>query len=239
MSEVRKFFADAFRHMGGNRGVPVIEVRFYPYARLNNTIRVRSGRVYVRLSDIMKDAPPEALRAIAWILVARLLGKRVPTIHDRVYRDYSLTPAVMRLSDLARRGRGRKMISSAQGEVYDLDRMFTKLNRKFFDGQIPKPTITWSQRRTKSILGHHDHIYDSITISKTLDSTDVPEWFVEYILYHEMLHIKHPARLINGRRYYHTSAFRLDERKFPHYEQAQKWLERLARLRRVPRARAA
>ena len=170
MNEVRKYFADAFRHMGGNRGVPAIEVRFYPYAGLRHTIRLRSGRVYVRLSDICKDAPPEALRALAWILVARLLGKRVPTIHDRVYRDYSLTPSVMRSSDLARRGRGRKMISSAQGEVYDLDRMFAKLNRRYFDGAIPKPTITWSQRRTKSILGHHDHIYDSITISKTLDS---------------------------------------------------------------------
>ena len=65
------------------------------------------------------------------------------------------------------------------------------------------------------------------------------EWFVEYILYHEILHIKHPARLIKGRRYYHTSAFRLDERRFPHYEQAQRWLEQLARQRRVPRARAA
>lgn len=239
MNEVRQYFADAFRHMGGNRGVPAIEVRFYPYAGLRHTIRLRSGRVYVRLSDICKDSPPEVLRALAWILVARLLGKKVPTIHDRVYRDYSLTPSVMRSSDLARRGRGRKMISSAHGEVYDLDRMFGKLNRRYFDGEIPKPTITWSQRRTRSILGHHDHNFDSITISKTLDSKDVPEWFVEYILYHEMLHIKHPARLIKGRRYYHTSAFRLDERRFPHYEQAQKWLDQLARLRRVPRARAA
>lgn len=239
MSELRKFFADAFRHLGGNRGVPKIEVRFYPYAGLRHTIRIRSNRVYVRLSDICKDAPPDVHRSLAWILVARLLGKRVPTIHERVYRDYSLTPAVMRSSDLARRGRGRKMISSARGEVYDLERMFAKLNRKYFDGQIEKPTLTWSQRRTRSILGHHDHVYDSITISKTLDSIDVPEWFVEYILYHEMLHIKHPARLINGRRFYHTSAFRNDERRFPHYEQAQKWLERLARQRRVPRARAA
>ncbi|HEU4835855.1 MAG TPA: SprT-like domain-containing protein [Pyrinomonadaceae bacterium] len=239
MNEVRKYFADAFRHMSGNGRVPAIEVRFYPYARLNHTIRLRSRRVYVRLSDICKDAPPEVLRALAWILVARLLGKRVSTIHERVYRDYSLMPSVMRLSDLARRGRGRKMISTAQGKVYDLDRMFAKLNRHYFDDAIPKPTITWSQRRTRSILGHHDHVYESITISKTLDSKDIPEWFVEYILYHEMLHIKHPARLINGRRYYHTSAFRQDERKFPYYEQAQKWLDRLARLRRVPRARAA
>lgn len=239
MSDLRKFFADAFRHLGGNRGVPAIEVRFYPYAGLRHTIRIRSNRVYVRLSDICKDASPDVHRSLAWILVARLLGKRVPTIHERVYRDYSLTPAVMRSSDLARRGRGRKMISSARGEVYDLERMFAKLNRKYFDGRIEKPTLTWSQRRTRSILGHHDHVYDSITISKTLDSIDVPEWFVEYILYHEMLHIKHPARLINGRRFYHTGAFRNDERRFPHYEQAQKWLERLARQRRVPRARAA
>ena len=239
MNEVSKYFADAFRHLGGNRSVPAIEVRYYPYAGLRHTIRLRQKRVYVRLSDICKDAPPEALRALAFILVARMLGKRVPTIHDRVYRDYSLTPSVMRLTDLARRGRGRKMISTARGKFYDLDRMFAKLNRDYFDGAIPKPTITWSPRRTRSILGHHDQVFDSITISKTLDSNDVPDYVVEFILYHEMLHIKHPARLIKGRRHRHTSAFRLDERKFLDYEKAQKWIERLAWLRRVPRARAA
>ena len=108
----------------------------------------------------------------------------------------------MRSSDIARRQRGRKRISSAHGETYDLEKMFAKLNRGYFGGELTKPTITWSQRRTRRILGHHDRVYDTITISKTLDSLDVPEWFVKYILYHEMLHIKHPARLINGRRYY-------------------------------------
>jgi hypothetical protein len=239
MNDLRRFFVDAFRHMGGNRPVPGIEVRFYPYAGLHHTIRLRSGKVYVRLSDICKDAPPDALRALAFVLVARLLGKRVPDVHNRIYRDYSLAPEVMRSSDIARRRRGRKVISTARGEAFDLDRMFAKLNRRFFENELAKPTLTWSQRRTKSILGHHDRVYDTITISKTLDSVDVPEWFVEYILYHEMLHIKHPARLINGRRYYHTSAFRSDERRFPHYDDAQKWLERVARQRRVPRARAA
>jgi hypothetical protein len=54
-----------------------------------------------------------------------------------------------------------------------------------------------------------------------------------------MLHIKHPARLINGRRYYHTKAFRTDEQRFPHYHEAQSWLEGVARQRRTLRARAA
>ena len=239
MSEVKKFFADAFRHLGSSRGVPVIDVRFYPYAGLRHTIRVRSGQVYVRLSDICKDSPPEVMRALAFVLVARLLGKKVPAVHDRTYRDYSLAPEVMRSSDIARQGRGRKMISSAQGSVYDLTRMFSKLNRRYFDASLEKPALTWSQRKTRSILGHHDRVYQTITISKSLDSTQVPEWFVEYILYHEMLHIKHAARMINGRRYYHTAAFRLDERRFARYEDAQRWLEQVARQRRVPRARAA
>jgi hypothetical protein len=239
MTEVKKFFIDAFHHLGQNRGVPAIDVRFYPYAGLRHTIRIRSGQVYVRLSDICKDGPPEALRALAFVLVARLLGKKVPTVHERTYRDYSLTPEVMRSSDIARRGRGRKMISSARGNVYDLDKMFARLNRHYFDSQLEKPTITWSQRKTRSILGHHDRVYETITISKSLDSTQVPEWFVEFILYHEMLHMKHAARMINGRRYYHTAAFRSDERRHARYDDAQRWLEQVARRRRVPRTRAA
>ena len=131
------------------------------------------------------------------------------------------------------------MVSTAQGRVYDLDRIFARLNRRYFHGHIEKPTITWSQRRTRRILGHHDRVHETITISKTLDSVDVPEWFVEYILYHEMLHIKHPARLVNGRRYYHTAAFRSDERRFQRYDEAQQWLERIGHQQRTPRARAA
>lgn len=239
MNEVKKFFMDAFHHLGGNRGLPGIDVRFYPYAGLRHTIRMRSGQVYVRLSDICKDCSPEVMRAIAFVLVARLLAKKVPDVHERTYRDYSLTPEVMRSSDIARRRRGRKMVSSAQGSTYDLDKMFTRLNRRYFDSDLSKPTITWSQRKNRSILGHHDRVYETITISKSLDSPQVPEWFVEYILYHEMLHIKHSARMINGRRYYHTAAFRLDERRFARYEDAQGWLEQVARQRRVSRARAA
>ena len=216
-----------------------MEVRFYPYAGLHHTIRLRSGRVYVRVSDIFKDAPLNVHRALAFILVAKLLRKPTPEVHDRIYRDYAFTPQVLRASDLARRRRGRKIVSSARGNVYDLNKIFARLNRRYFDGELPKPTLTWSQRRTYRILGHHDGVHNTIVISKTLDSHDVPEWFVEYILYHEMLHIKHPARLINGRRYYHTKAFRAEEESFPYFEQAQEWLDRIARQRRFPRARAA
>ncbi len=232
-------FIDAFRHLAGNRPAPEVDARYYPYAGLKHTIRLRSGRIYVRVSDIFKTAPVNVHRALAFILVAKLLRRRPPEAHEKVYRDYAFTSDVLRATDIARSRHGREIISSAQGRFYDLDKMFARLNRRHFDNQLPVPTLTWSQRRTRTLLGHHEGVHGTIVISKTLDARDVPEWFVEYILYHEMLHIKHPARLINGRRYYHTKAFRAEEQRFPFYEEAQEWLDHVARQRRTLRARAA
>ena len=232
-------FSEAFRQLGQSRPLRDIEVRFYPYAGISHKIRLRGGRVYVRISDIFKSAPDDVHRAIAFILVARLLSKRIPKIHESLYRDYAYSPNVLRSLDIARRRRGRKVISTSRGSFYDLERLFQRLNRRYFDGEVERPTLTWSQRRTRRILGHHDAVHDTIVISKTLDSADVPEWFVEFVLYHEMLHIKHPARFIKGRRYYHTKAFRNEEQRFPRYEEAQRWLELIARRQRVPSTRAA
>lgn len=241
---LQRVFSDAFRHLDpkGRRfrlAVGDIEVRFYPYAGLHHTIRVRSGRVYVRLSDIFDAAPPEVIRALAFLLVARLLSRKAPTAHEKIYRSYAFSPPVLRASDIARQKRGRKVISSARGKTYDLDELFGRLNRRHFDNQLDKPVLTWSKRRAKRILGHHDSVHNTITVSKALDSRDVPEWFVEYILYHEMLHIKHPAKIINGRRYYHTPAFRSEEQRFPRYQASQDWLDRVVRKNRELRARAA
>jgi predicted metal-dependent hydrolase len=237
--QLNPLFADAFRQLEPQRPLPVIEVRFYPYAGLNHTIRLRSGRIYVRLSDIFRDAPAHVQRALAFILVAKLLRRRTPQMHERVYRDYATSPHILRATDLTRRQRGRKLISTARGNYHNLDRLFTRLNRRYFDNELAKPTLTWSARRTRRILGHHDPVHNTIVISKTLDAADVPEWFVEYILFHEMLHIKHPARLVNGRRLYHTKAFRSEEARYPLYAEAQAWLDHIARERRAPRARAA
>src|SRR6266446_7193117 len=242
---LQRVFNEAFRQFDRERRNRIrpdlrdIEVKFYPYAGLHHTIRVRSGRVYVRLSDLFQSAPPEVIRALAFLLVARLLSRKAPRAEERIYRSYAFSPPLLRASDLARRQRGRKVVSSAQGQVYDLERIFARLNRRHFENAIAKPVLTWSQRRARSILGHHDAAHDTITISKALDSREVPEWFVEYIVFHEMLHVKHPARIMNGRRYYHTPAFRTEERAYPRYQQAQDWLDHVVRKRHELRARAA
>lgn len=202
-----------------------IKVNFYPYAGLNNTIRLNGCKVRVRISDILTDAPLSVHRALAAILVAKLFGRSVDEGCEQIFKEYVSTPEILKASDKARRKRGYKQITTHVGRVYNLEEIFQKLNRVYFDGQLKRPVLSWSQRRTQRTLGHHDSVHNTIVISKTLDSPDVPRYFVEYVVYHEMLHIKHKVKIVRGRCYYHTPEFYLDEKRFKQYRQSMKWLE--------------
>ena len=57
-------------------------------------------------------------------------------------------------------------------------------------------------------------------ISKLFDSAEAPRFLVDYILYHEMLHVKHPAEHRSVRRCVHTKQFKAEERRFPRYSEA-------------------
>jgi hypothetical protein len=227
-STLRSVFTDAFRQVTNRTQMPEIHVSFYPFAGLNHTIRIRKQRVYVRVSDILKDAPPQVHKALAFILVAKLFNKRVIAEHESLYRQYAYQPQVLRASDLARQKRGRKVLSTSLGRTFNLDRMYARLNRRYFNNELHKPTLSWSLRRTKRILGHHDLVHDAIVISRSLDQSSVPEYVVEYVLYHEMLHLTHRPRVMNGRRVFHTAGFRADERRFARYDEAIEWLDRFS-----------
>ncbi len=224
---LKMHFTEAFRQITKRSDMPEIHIAFYPFAGLNHTIRLRKQNIYVRLSDIVRDAPPRVHRALAFILVGKLFNKRVGTEHQNLYRQYAYHPDVQRASDLAKRQRGRKMVSSSNGRVYNLNQLFARLNRRYFNSELPAVTLTWSARKTRRILGHHDYVHDTIVISRSLDAADVPEVLVEFVLYHEMLHMKHRPKVVNGRRLYHSAAFRADERRFEHYDLAQAALDKL------------
>jgi hypothetical protein len=221
---IKNFYKEAFEQPGRIKA-PEIDVRFYPYIGLHHTIRLRDGKAYVRLAELMADAPLAVQRALAFILVAKLMRRKAPKGADQMYRDYTSQGHIRDKAEESRKVRGRKIIGSSKGRFYDLDNIFSQLNEHYFQNELPKPVLTWSQRRTHSILGHHDPTHETVVISKSLDSAKVPAFVVEYILYHELLHIKHPIEMVNGRQRKHSRAFKQDEKKFPYYEQAERWLK--------------
>ena len=230
-------FEEALRAVVKKEPRPPVEARFYPYAGLSSTIRLRKGRVYARVSDVLRHSPREVLYALACILVAKLYRLKASKEHERTYREHSLDPSVLDRSESMRKRRGYKLTTSPRGKVYDLDEMFSALNAHYFRGELDRPVLSWSVRQTRRVLGHHDHVHGTIIISRTLDSQRIPRFVVEYVLYHEMLHVKHPPRREQGRTLYHSRQFRDDEQCFERFDEALKWLEKIALPSRRKRRR--
>lgn len=215
---------EAYRELRPRTPAPVFHVRFYPFVSINNTIRLREGEIYIRLSDLLEGSPDGILHSILHILLAKLYRQPVERAHSGRYRRYIASHDVTAKARLVRQMRGRKHIRSARGQHYHLEEIFDDLNRRFFHGLLGRPQLTWSQNRARRSLGHYDPAHNAIVISRVFDDPRVPRYAVEYIVYHEMLHLKHPVKLRGSRRCVHSREFLDEEKLFPELAPAQKFL---------------
>ena len=207
--------------------MPGFDIRFYRFTTLNTTIRLREGRIKAHLSDILEGAPESVLRAISHILLAKLYRKPIDATHNNRYRRFAASEAIVRQSERIRQTRGRKRISTARGEHYNLEEIFDSLNLRFFHGLMGRPQLTWSEHSARRLLGHYDAAHNTIMVSRVFDRRNTPRFAVEYLMYHEMLHLRHPVKAKNGRRCVHSREFQTEEKLFPELEQAKKYLKTL------------
>ena len=220
-------FEGTYRELRPRAPVPEFVVEFFAFANLNNTIRLREGRLLVRLSDLLEGAPQSVLGAIAHILLAKMYRRPIEREHASRYRRYVSSHDITQKAHLVRQIRGRKRIESARGHTYDLEKVFDDLNTRFFYGLLARPQMTWSRDHARNSLGHYDPAHNAIVVSRVFDHPAVPRYAIEYIVYHEMLHLKHPVKLRGNRRCVHSAAFQAEERLFPGLENAKQFLKRL------------
>ena len=220
-------FEREYRELRPRAPIPLLEVKFRRFTSLNTTIRLREGRLIVKLSDLLEHAPETIHHAIAHILLAKLYRKPIEPVYADRYRRYTQSEAVSKQAERIRQTRGRKRISSPQGHLWDLDEVFEAVNKRLFHGLLGRPTLTWSAHVAKRMLGHYDAAHNTIVVSRVFDRPGTPRYAIEYLLYHEMLHLKHPVRVRAGRRCVHSKEFQAEERLFPELELARAFLKRL------------
>jgi len=208
---------------------PIVSMgaRFHPFAGLRSTITLRNGAVKARVSDLLAEASPLVLEALAEILLAKIFHRRPSREARECYLAYTFRPAMRVRIDAARRERGSKRLLPARGRHHDLDEIFHGLNHRFFHGQISPSRLGWSHKNSRRILGHYDSGHGTIIVSRKLDSSAVPRYLVEYVVYHEMLHIRFPVERRGHRRVVHSREFREAETKFPQYELACRQIKHL------------
>jgi hypothetical protein len=222
-----RLFQRLYTRLGGLGRPPQFIVEFYPYAGLAHTIRLREHTAHVRLSDALRNAPSAVIEAAGAILLSRILRRRTPPESLDQYRRFALAPATRRRVDRLRRSRARGGISGPRGQAHDLAPMFARLNRSYFAGRLRRPRLGWSRRAWRAQFGLFDPALDQIVLNRCLDRPGVPAFVVEYVLFHEMLHVKHPLRATRCRMQAHTREFLTEEKKFPHHAPARRFLNRL------------
>jgi hypothetical protein len=220
-------FQETYRELRPRTPVPDLTVEFYSFANINNTIRLRSGKLLVRVSDLLEGAPEPVLAALAHILLAKMYRQPIERAQSARYRKYVSSHEIASRARLIRQLRGRKLLRSARGRFYDLNAIFDDLNTRFFHGLLGRPRMSWSQLGARRMLGHYDPAHNAIIISRVFDHFAVPRCAVDYIVYHEMLHLKHPVRLRGSRRCVHSAEFRAEEKLFPHLDAAKRFLRRM------------
>ena len=220
-------FQETYRELRPLDPIPELKVDFFAFTSIKNTIRMREGRLLVRLSDLLEGAPASVLQAIAHILLAKMYRKPIEREAATRYRRYISSHDITRKAHLVRQMRGRKHLHSAQGRTYDLEAVFEDLNTRFFHGLLARPQLAWSRNPSRNSLGHYDPAHNAIVVSRIFDHPRVPQYAVDYIVYHEMLHLKHPVRLRGSRRCVHSAEFQAEEKLFPQLEAVKRFLKHL------------
>ncbi|HLK62029.1 MAG TPA: hypothetical protein VKU19_01220 [Bryobacteraceae bacterium] len=222
-----QIFARVFRVLRPRTPMPQLRVEFCPFANADSFIRLENGHLHVRISDLLSAAPMPVLEALAYILLGKLYRKPVSRQHAHRYRVYLNRGDVRRQAQLVRQVRGRKFISGPQGQLRNLREVFDALNARFFDRLMACPQLGWSRQRSRSMLGHFDPSHNAIIISRIFDQPRVPLLALEYVMFHEMLHLRYPVDHRGVRRRVHTKEFRQAEKQFPELEKAKELLKRL------------
>jgi hypothetical protein len=182
------------------------------------SIKRGQGVYTFRLHHMFVDAPPLVLRAVA----------NYAEQQDREAAE--LLRAFIDSNDEAIRSRvePRPFTIDTQGRWHNLQAIFDRINAHYFDGGI-RARITWGSRtrrkrgRQSIKLGSYTVEDELIRIHPVLDAEDVPEYFLAWVVYHEMLHEIHDMPIVDGRRVYHTREFRRAEAQFDEYAQAVLW----------------
>ena len=222
-----QIFRRIFTRLGCEGRPPHFVVEYNPYANLTHTIRLREDTVHVKLSDALKPARRAVFEAVAAILLGRLYRRHPPDELLDLYRRFLYARSTRRRLMRMRQRRARQAEHRPAGRHHDLGSLFVLLNQRYFDGSLPQPRLGWSKRVWRSQLGCFDPALNQIILNCQLDRPRVPRYVVSYVLYHEMLHVKHPMRFERCRRTSHSGQFREEEKRFKNYPRAIRFLAHL------------
>ncbi len=178
------------------------------------TAKKRRNRHEFRIHHMFVDAEPGVVAALAGLSRGDSAARDEVRAYVKANRDaieFQADPADYQ----------------SKGTFHDLAELLESAMEFLPEGcERPNPVITWGRKGKgkRSIrFGSFDFDQNLIRIHPSLDDEWVPAFFVEFVVFHELLHAVFPPEIVGGRREIHTEAFRAWEQTYPRFDEAITW----------------
>ena len=223
----REIFIRVHQEIRPRTPIPPVVVEFKQFANADSHVRLEAGTITVRITDLLEGAPAPVTEALAHILLGKLYRKRAAKQYEHRYRLYLNRKDMRRQIGVVRQTRGRKVHRGSVGAVHNLEEVFEELNLRYFGGMMARPGLGWSHVRSRTRLGHFDPSHQMIMISRIFDEPAAPRLALDYVMFHEMLHLHYPVDHSGSRRCVHTPEFKAHEKQFPQFTEARALLKKM------------
>jgi hypothetical protein len=213
---------DRFARQALKNGMPV-RVIFFNQASLFRADR-HAGGAELAVHEGYIGAPDEVLEALAGAALSRRTAHRMQLV-----RGYAVSADFISRSRQLAAGDGSAPSGPSGGSHHSLEAAYERVNREYFGGEMARPALIWSRRVTYREFGHYQPSSDTVSISRSLDAPTVPEYVLDFVVYHELLHKQLGMKTAGGRQYAHTPEFHRAEGRYPRCQEAQDFLQTLSR----------
>ncbi|MDR1954403.1 MAG: M48 family metallopeptidase [Candidatus Methanoplasma sp.] len=220
--EAEEVLRTTFKEIGKEYGFDKVEAEFVAFKEF----KVRWQRSYkwadFKVSDYLEDAPPEVIAGLCTSLFSKITGE------DEGYSEdmcrWITAPTFSEYKQPLYLKRSRNLTRSHEGEKKDLEEAYKRLADMGLVEKDPSVHLTWTKESNIKKIGYCSVLMKVITISNVLDTDMIPDFVLDYCLYHELCHLIIGFDPSAKR---HGEEFQKLEAKFPKRDEAEEWLKRL------------
>ena len=193
-------------------------------AHLHYAYRITNGGIEIELSDYLQNASDKVLSDTCKAIVGWSMGKKYisPESLSTYVRSEDFIvknrPTYLKRSRtflMTQQGRSRNLIDSVE-RLMESDLVV--------DSDITNSYFTWAEHMAKYRFGQCNQTFRVVSINPVLDDERVPEWILDYVIYHEILHLRQD---MSKKHRPHNAQFKSWEHRFPEYDKAEQYLRNI------------
>lgn len=215
---------ESFQVAGKEFGYSAVKAEYTPFKEFKIKWQRSAGWAEFQVSDYLMDADKEIIEGLARSLFIRITkGKRDP--YPETMKDWMTSTDFVKLKQPVYVRRSRNLTRSPQGSFRNLLDSVQRLTSQGMVDEDEEMFISWTKENNHRRVGYCSVLMKVIAISSIFDNPEVPEYVLDYVVYHEMLHLNNGVDPDSPK---HGPEFRAQERLFPRWEEAEAWLRRIA-----------